>query len=67
MKEPKKVYVADNEGKCVWKDKAYKNQTAEYISVKHLKEWINEQSDKRRADLGTNFTLSQLEKFIDEP
>ena len=62
MKEPKKKIVRFWDG-----EDEYGIRKVEYISVKHLKEWIDEQSDKRRVDLGTNFTLSQLEKFIDEP
>lgn len=44
------------------------DEITEFVLNEHkdlIKDWINEQADKRRTDLGTNFTLSQLEKFIE--
>lgn len=60
MEEPKIQSV------IIWQN-GTQSKRADYISVNQLKDWINEQADKRQTDLGTNFTLSQLEKFIEEP
>ncbi len=65
MKEPKKIY-ADLK-RCDITFIPFESSQQEYISVNQLKEWINIQARGRQNDLGTNVTLSQLEKFINEP
>lgn len=64
MKEPKKIYISEQ---AAGVSIEYYKDWNTYISVTQLKEWINTQAENRQNDLGTNVTLSQLEKFIDEP
>lgn len=64
MKSPKKIYKTNDLAK---RHKKIIGHETSYISVEYLMNWIDEQADKRQSDLGTNFTLSQLEKFINEP